>query len=72
MFGAIGGAIQATQRYLYVYDKSIGTVTPITTKTLKTLLKNDEILFEEYINEKNKENEEIQLKYLIMLNGTDM
>ena len=69
MFGAIGGAIQATQRYLYAYEKSTGNVISITNETLKRLLKDNETLLEEYLNEKIKEDEEIQLKYLIMLNG---
>jgi len=71
MFGAVGGAIQAVQRYLYVYDKSTGIVTSITIDTLKKLLKNNENMLEKYLNEKDKENEELQLKYLIMLNGVD-
>ncbi len=69
MYGGIGGAAQATQRYLYVYDKSTGIVTPITTETLKNLLEDNVTFLEEYLSERNKETEEIQLKYLIMLNN---
>jgi len=68
MFGGVGGAMQATKRYLYAYDKATKTVIPITTNTLKKLLKNNQNLLDDYLSEQNKENEEIQLKYLIMLN----
>jgi len=37
----------------------------------KDLLKNNQNLLEDYLNEKNKNDEEVQLKYLIMLNGYD-
>ena len=69
MFGTIGGAFLATERYLYAYEKSTGNVILITTEALKKLLKDNETLLEEYLNEKNNKDEAIQLKYLLMLNG---
>ncbi len=70
MGGAIGGAIAAKQRYLYVFDLNRGTVRPLTVAYLTDLLReHGKQLLSQYENEPIKDLDNILMQYLSLLNN---
>jgi len=74
LFGAIGGAITAASqdlgsRFLYVYDTNDLAVKLIDAASLQELLSQHEHLLQAFMNEQNKDDEGVHLKYLELLNA---
>lgn len=68
IIGGIRGAVLATARCLYVFDKEDNKVIPIYAESLKNLLSIDgELLFQFSVIEENQNDEDIQIKYLKIL-----
>ncbi len=71
-FGAMGGAIQgaklATLRFLYVIDKNTKQAITVSTENMQELLKERNDLLTQFNNESKKEDEEVLIKYLKLLN----
>jgi hypothetical protein len=71
-FGAIGGAIQgaklATLRFLYVIDKNTKTAITVTTEKMQEFLKERDDLLTQFNNEIKKDDEQVFIKYLKLLN----
>jgi hypothetical protein len=72
-FGAFGGAIQgarlATLRFLYVINKNTGTAITVTPENMQEFLKDRNDLLTQFNNEGVKEDQQVLLKYLRLLNG---
>jgi len=72
-FGAIGGALQgaklATLRFLYVIDKNTKQAITVTTEKMQELLKGRNDLLTQFNNESKKDDEQVFIKYLKLLNG---
>jgi ABC-type uncharacterized transport system permease subunit len=72
-FGAIGGAIQgaklATLRFLYAIDKKDNKIIMVTPDNMIELLNGSDDLLHQYENESDKENEQVFIKYLQLLNS---
>jgi hypothetical protein len=71
-FGAIGGAFQgaklATLRFLYVIDKNTKTAITVTTEKMQEFLKERNDLLTQFNNESKKDDEQVFIKYLKLLN----
>jgi hypothetical protein len=71
-FGAIGGAIQgaklATLRFLYVIDKDTKKTITVTSEKLQEFLKDKNDLLTQFNNENKKDDEQVFIKYLKLLN----
>ena len=75
MFGAIGGAIQGAQiavkRISLIYNMETGEKMLLTKQSIFKMLQNHLDLREEFMQEPDHENEEMLLKYLIMINKAE-
>ncbi|RYE24463.1 MAG: hypothetical protein EOP51_07305 [Sphingobacteriales bacterium] len=64
MFGAVGGAAAAMQRYNYLLDMKTGDIFPMTKKMMVDFLVNNPDLQKQYNAEKTPENKDVLVKYL--------
>lgn len=71
-FGAVGGAFQgaklATLRFLYIIDKKTKQAITVTTEKMQEFLKEKNDLLTQFNNESKKDDEQIFIKYLNLLN----
>jgi hypothetical protein len=71
-FGAVGGAIQgaklATLRFLYVIDKNTQKAITVTTEKMQEILGGRNDLLTQFNAETKKDDEQVLIKYLILLN----
>ncbi len=71
-FGPIGGGLQgahlATLRFLYVIDKNTKKAITVTEEKMQELLKDRNDLLSQFDNENKKDDEQVLVKYLKLLN----
>ena len=70
MFGAIGSALSATSRYLYVLSLRTGNVRLLTEEYVTNRLKEDPQLLEEYSEERRPDSGATLIKYMNLFNKT--
>jgi hypothetical protein len=70
MGGAIGGAIAASKRYLYVLSLRTGNVRPLKKEYIIARLKENKVLLNQFNSEKKKDSEKTLIKYINLLNET--
>jgi hypothetical protein len=70
MFGAIGGAISATSRYLYVLSLRTGNVRLLTPEYVSNRLTENPQLLEQYNAERRPGSEETMIRYMDLFNRT--
>lgn len=72
LFGGIGGGIAgaelAIMRFIYLVDKSTNQIQLATSSVVENLLKSDSDLLFNYQNESKKDEEDVILKYLKLIN----
>jgi len=72
LFGAMGGAFagakMALMRFVYIIEKSTNILKIINSEALKELLADRKDLLEQYEKEANKEDDQIIIKYLELIN----
>lgn len=69
-FGGLHAASAAKLRFVYAFDLDSNKLIMIDSNSLKALLKSNTDLLESYQKEPHQKNQEIQIKYLQLLNQT--